>query len=83
MAVTIATLVIAVFVSLRIDLGPSLRALAERQASRQIERPVHIGRLMIRVARGNFELDDFSIEGVSPDDRPDRKSTRLNSSHRT
>ena len=67
---TVAMLAIAVFVSLRIDLGPSLRALAERQGSSQLRRPIHIGSLMLRVARGRVEVRDFAIEGLSPDDRP-------------
>src|SRR5580765_1567924 len=70
LASVLAILAIAVFVSLRIDLGPSLRALAERQGSSQLKRPVHIGALSIRIARGRFEIDDFSIEGVNPGDRP-------------
>jgi hypothetical protein len=68
--ITIVLLVIAVFVSLRIDLGPSVRALAEREGSSQLRRPIHIGRLSIRVARGRVEVDDFAIEGVKPGDRP-------------
>src|SRR4051812_37659964 len=70
LASVLAILVVAVFVSLRIDLGPSLRALAERQGSNQLKRPVHIGGLSVRIARGRFEVDDFSIEGVAPGDRP-------------
>ena len=70
LAGVLAILAIAIFVSLRVDLGPSLRALAERQGSNQLKRPVHIGGLSIRIARGRFEVDDFSIEGVKADDRP-------------
>ncbi len=67
---TVVLLAIAIFVSLRIDLGPSIRALAEREGSKQIQRPLHIGRLMIRVARGRVEVNDVRIEGVKPEDRP-------------
>jgi hypothetical protein len=70
LGIVVAILVIAVFVSLRIDLGPSVRALAEREGSSQLGRPIHIGGLSIRVARGRVEVDDFSIEGLEPDDRP-------------
>ena len=63
-------LVVAIFVTLRIDLGPSLRGLAERQATAYARRPIHIGGLSVRVARGRFELDDFSIDGLKPTDRP-------------
>ena len=74
---TVVILAIAVFASLRIDLGPSLRTLAERQASDQIQRPVHIGGLSIRIARGGFEVNDFSIEGLAPADRPLFSAKRL------
>jgi hypothetical protein len=70
-ATTVVVLLSAAIVStLTIDLGPALRALAERQASERIKRPVHIGTLQLRVLRGRVELDDFSIEGLKPDDRP-------------
>jgi hypothetical protein len=42
---TVVLLAIAIFVTLRIDLGPSIRALAEREGSKQIQRPLHVGRL--------------------------------------
>src|SRR3712207_7555170 len=58
-----------------IDLGPSLRARAEREGSKFIDRPMHIGRLSVHIARGRFAIEDLRIEGL------DRKSTRLNSSH--
>jgi hypothetical protein len=67
---TLAILAAAIVASLTIDLGPSVRLLAERQASRQIKRPVHIGRLAIHVLRGSVVVEDFSIEGLSPSDRP-------------
>ncbi len=66
----VAILALAIFVTLRIDLGPSVRALAEREGSKQIQRPLHIGRLSIRVARGRIEVNDVRIEGVKPEDRP-------------
>ncbi len=77
LAGTVAILVIAIFVSLRIDLGPAVRALAEREGSAQLQRPLHIGRLSIRVARGRVEVDDFSIEGLKPEDRPFFAARRL------
>lgn len=68
-AFTLVLLAVAVFVTLRIDLGPSLRALAEREGSNALKRPIHIGGLSIRIARGRVEVDDFSIDGLTPDDR--------------
>ena len=66
----IAVLVAAVVASLTIDLGPRVRELAERQASKQMKRVVHIGKLSIHVARGRFIVEDFSIGGLAPQDRP-------------
>ncbi len=70
MAVVVAILGAALVSSLTIDLGPSVRALAERQGSKAIERPIHIGRLSIRLITGRIELDDLMIEGLKPTDRP-------------
>jgi hypothetical protein len=74
---TLAILAAAVVASLTVDLGPSFRVLAEQQASRQIKRPVHFGRLSIHVLRGSVVLEDFSIEGLSPSDRPFFTAKRL------
>jgi hypothetical protein len=68
--ITVVLLAIAVFVSLRIDLGPTLRARAEQAGSSQLKRPIHIGGLSIRVARGRVEVGDFAIDGLAPEDRP-------------
>jgi hypothetical protein len=67
---TIALLVAAMVASLTIDLGPSLRELAERQASQQLKRDVRFGRLSIHLLRGRVLLEDFSIGGATPGDRP-------------
>lgn len=77
LALTVTILVVALFVTLRVDLGPSLRALAEREGSKQLRRPVHIGGLSIRVARGRVEVDDIMIEGLTPTDRPFFSAARL------
>ncbi len=60
----------AVVTSLTIDLGPSLKALAEREGSRLMKRTIHIGALKVRVVRGRVELDDLVVEGLKPADRP-------------
>jgi hypothetical protein len=67
---TIALLMAAIVASLTIDLGPSLRELAERQASKQLKRTVRFGRLSIHLIRGRVLLEDFSIGGVAAGDRP-------------
>jgi hypothetical protein len=68
--IAIALLVAAIVASLTIDLGPSLRELAERQASKQLKRQVRIGRLSIHILRARFLVEDFSIGGLESSDRP-------------
>jgi hypothetical protein len=72
-----ALLAVAIVSSLAIDLGPAIRARAEREGSRLLSRPVHIGSLRILVARGVVEATDISIEGVRPTDRPFLVAERL------
>lgn len=66
-AVAAAAAVVSV---VTIDLGPALKARAERAASTFIDRPVHIGRLGIHLARGRFIVEDLRIEGLTPASRP-------------
>src|SRR5437870_613307 len=70
LALLLAMLAAAVVVSLTIDLGPHVRELAESRGSKQLKRPIHIGRLSIHVFRGRVEVDDFAIDGLKPADRP-------------
>jgi translocation-and-assembly-module (TAM) inner membrane subunit TamB-like protein len=65
-----AILAVAVVTGVMVDLGPSVRNLAETQGSKALKRPIHIGRLAIRLFLGRFVLEDFSIEGLEPTDRP-------------
>ena len=55
----------------------ALRMLAERQGSDRLKRPIHIGALKLRLMRGRVEVDDFSIEGLAPTDRPFFAAARL------
>ena len=50
--------------------GRSLRALAEREATKYLERPMHIGRLSALITPGVFALHDVVIDGRKPGDRP-------------
>ena len=70
-------LAVAIVTTLTVDLGPALRALAEREGSRRIERPMHIGSLSVRLFSGKFVLEDFVIEGLAPTDRPFLRAKRL------
>ena len=51
-------LAVAIVTTLTVDLGPSLRGLAERGGSSYLHRPMHIGTLSIRLLNGKFVLDD-------------------------
>jgi TamB, inner membrane protein subunit of TAM complex len=62
-----AALLVTVF---SVDLGPSLRGRAEREASKYLERPMHIGKLSAKLRPGEFELRDVVIEGLTPESRP-------------
>src|SRR5687767_11576873 len=64
------TLAVAIVATLTVDLGPRLRGLAEREGSKRVGRPMHIGRLGVRLFNGKFVLEDFVIEGLVPTDRP-------------
>lgn len=72
-----AILAAAIVASMTIDLGPSLRALAERGGSQQLKRPIHIGKLSIHLLRGSLVVEDLRIEGVKPSDRPFFVARRL------
>jgi TamB, inner membrane protein subunit of TAM complex len=77
LAVVVAV-VAALFVTFfTVDLGPSLRARAEREGSKYMERPMHIGRLSAKMTPGVFVVDDLVIEGLSPQDRPFLKAKRI------
>jgi TamB, inner membrane protein subunit of TAM complex len=67
---TVALLAIAALTALRVDLGPSLRAMAEAAGSNYLKRPMHIGRLSIHLWSGRFIVEDLKIEGLAPADRP-------------
>src|SRR5688500_5197390 len=73
----IAILAAAVVSTLTIDLGPAARAFAEREGSKRLNRPVHVGRLSIHVLRGRVLLEDFSIDGRAAGDRPFFTAQRL------
>jgi hypothetical protein len=66
-AIVIATVVVS---TVSVDLGPSLRERAEREGSKWLDRPMHIGRLGVELARGRFVLEDLRIEGLTPESRP-------------
>lgn len=60
-----------------IDLGSTLRARVEREATRYFERPTHIGKLTATLRPGIFLVEDFVIEGLTPDAAPFLKAERI------
>jgi len=72
-----AILAAAIVASLTVDLGPSLRGLAERGGSDQLKRPIHLGKLSMHILRGSFVVENFQIDGVNPGDRPFFVAKRL------
>jgi len=71
-------LAVSIVSTLTMDLGPALRQRAEREGSKYIERPMHIGRLSIRVFTGRFVVDDLVIEGLTSTDRPFLRAKSIN-----
>jgi hypothetical protein len=69
-AIVIAIVAAALVTVFTIDLGPGLRGRAEREGSKFIERPMHIGRLSAKLQPGVFVVEDLVIEGLTPQDRP-------------
>lgn len=73
--VRVATVLVAVSIGLlvsilTVDLGPNLRARAEREGSKYLQRPMRIGRLSARLLPGVFVVEDLVIDGLTPQDRP-------------
>jgi hypothetical protein len=70
-AVTIGVIVAVIVVStLTIDLGPAVKARAEKAGSDWLERTMTIGRLGIHLGRGRFVVEDLYISGMRPNEPP-------------
>ncbi len=67
----------AIVASFAIDLGPAVRAIAEREATNYLQRPVHIGKVRAFVARGEFEITDVVIESLTKEQPPFAKIRRV------
>jgi len=77
LALVVALVAGAIATFFTVDLGPSLRQRAEREGSKYIERPMHIGRLSAKVRPGVFVVEDLVIEGLRPTDRPFLKAKKI------
>ena len=74
---TCAVILAVIFVTtVTVDLGPSLKARTEKAASDYMRRPMHIGRLSVRLWLGRFVLEDIVIDGL-PGNRPFLVAKRL------
>ncbi len=73
-ALVVGLLVASIAVTFTIDLGQvfggRIKRLAEDEGTKALERPLHIGRLGIRVALGRFVVEDLRIEGRTAADVP-------------
>ncbi|HXW05366.1 MAG TPA: translocation/assembly module TamB domain-containing protein [Vicinamibacterales bacterium] len=69
-ALFVALLAAALVTFFTVDIGPWFRELAEREGSKYLKRPMHIGRLEATLRTGVFVIEDLVIEGLAPTDRP-------------
>ena len=65
----VAAVAIAVVATVTVDLGPALRKHVERVGTELMGRPLHIGKLSIYLFRGQFLVEDFVVDGPTPEDR--------------
>ena len=81
LAILVLLLAGAVAVTVTVDLGQvlggRLERLAEREGSKTLDRPLHIGRLGIQIARGRFVVEDLVIEGRTAADEPFFRAKRI------
>src|SRR5262245_4010041 len=77
LALVVAVVAGAIATFFTVDLGPSLRERAEREGSKFIQRPMHIGRLSAKITPGVFVVEDLVIEGLQPTDRPFLRAKKI------
>lgn len=74
---TAVLLAVAFVTTVTIDLGPSLRSLAERAGADYLKREFQIERLSIRLLTGDVVVEGLRIGGLEPGDRPFFDARRL------
>lgn len=77
LGIVVALFAAAIVSTFLIDLGPSLKARAEAEATKYLKRPMHIGKMSARVRLGSFVLEDVRIEGLTPESRPFLTAERI------
>ena len=70
LAIAAIILAVAFVTTVSIDLGPSLRQLAEKGGAAYLKRDFTIGRLSIRLLTGTFVVENLRIGGLEKADRP-------------
>lgn len=70
-------LLLGLVTTLTVDLGPAVRAKAEEAGSGALGRELRIGRLSMRVLRGDFVVEDLYVGGPTPTDRPFLEADRI------
>ena len=77
LAAVVVILVVAIVTTFAVDLGPALRARAEKAGSDYLERELTIGRLSVRLLTGVFIVEDLEIAGREPGHRPFLRAKRV------
>jgi hypothetical protein len=77
LGVAAAILAVSVVTTVTVDLGPLVRERAETLGRNTWKRPIHIGSLSVRLLNGRIRVENFSIEGLRPEDRPFFTARRL------
>jgi hypothetical protein len=75
-------LAVTIVATITMDLGPLLKEQAEGQATNFMKRPMHIGRLSVRLLTGTYVLEDVVIEGLTAESRPFLTAQRIEVSMR-
>jgi hypothetical protein len=66
----VVMIAVSIVTTVTVDLGPGLRVLAATAGGNYLKRDMRIGALSIRLLTGTFVVEDFSIGGLNPQDRP-------------
>jgi hypothetical protein len=77
LAILVAIIAGVVVTFFSVDVGPWLKDVAEREGSKYLERPMHIGRLSAKFTPGEFLVENLVIEGREPADRPFMKAKQI------
>jgi hypothetical protein len=77
LALLVAIVAGALVTFFTVDVGPQLLTRAEREGSKYMQRPLHIGRLSVKLTPGVFVLEDVMIEGLEPGHRPFLKARKI------